>query len=77
MSCLPCSKLSTTEIDVVKFYRKVYKEKGVVFWVYRLAKGESFNFVTGSDFKKIRIEQIEPNFINGAEYFHISEFKAD
>jgi len=75
MSCLPCSKVSAEEQDVVKFYKKVYEKTGKVFWVYRLSKKDSFKFIENSYFKRLFEEQIKPNFPNGAEHFHIAEFK--
>lgn len=76
MSCLACGKVSNAELKVVKYYKELFNKKGIVFWAYRLSDNEQFSFVENSYFAKIRETQIEPNFINGAEYFHIQEFKA-
>lgn len=75
MSCLPCSKVSAQEQDLVKYHKKLYKDTGIVYWAYRLSSKDTFQFVKNQYFRKIREEQIEPNFTNGAEYFHIEEFK--
>lgn len=74
MSCLPCSKVSSQERDVVKFYKNLYKQTGKLYWVYRLGSKEAFNFVENAYFSKILDTQIKPNFSNGAEYFRIDEF---
>lgn len=76
MSCLPCSKVSHQEKDVVKFYKDLHKTTGKVYWAYRLTEKGSFLFVENSSFARIRTEQIEPNFKHGAEYFRIDEFKS-
>lgn len=78
MSCLPCSKVSKQEQNVVKYYQKVYNDTGVLYWVYRLESKGSFLFVSHSDWKKNRILEnlVQPNFSNGAEYFRIDEFKS-
>ena len=72
--CIPCSKVTTTEKSVIKFFKKLYKDSGTEYYVYRLGRKETFNFVKKELFTKILEEQIKPNFKNGAEYFHISEF---
>lgn len=76
MSCLPCSKVSSQEQNVVKYYKKVYEKTGKVFWVYRLSSKDSFKFVENAYFEKLFNDQIKPNFPNGAEHFHIAEFIA-
>ena len=40
MSCLPCSKVSAQEQDVVKFYKKLFEKTGRLYWVYRLGAKE-------------------------------------
>lgn len=75
MSCLPCSKVSLQEKDIVKFYQEHYKKTGKLYWVYRLSSKDRFLFIENAYFAKIRKEQIEPNFRHGAEYFRIDEFK--
>lgn len=76
MSCLPCSKVSAQEQNVVKFYKAVYENTGKVFWVYRLSSKDSFKFVENAYFEELLDKQIKPNFSNGAEYFRIDEFKS-
>ena len=77
MSCLPCGKVKGRDISAVEYYRKLYKDDGLEYYAYRLKAGESFSFVKKSYFNGIFETQIKPNFDNGAEYFHISEFTGD
>lgn len=73
--CLPCSKVSLQEKDVVKYYQNVYKKTGNLYWVYRLKTKGDFLFTDSKSFKLILETQIKPNFTNGSEYFRIDEFK--
>jgi hypothetical protein len=77
MSCIPCSKVSNSEKDPLKFYVKRYKDTGHEVYVYRLDKNSLFKFVEKSLFVIILNNEIKPNFEKGAEYFHISEFTGD
>lgn len=75
MSCLPCSKVKN--VDVVKYYKQLYKEKGIETYFFRLKKGGDLKVVRKEQFSIIYKEQIKPNLVNGAEYFNIQEFKAN
>lgn len=74
MSCIPCTKVSQSEHDVIKYYKKVFEKTGKVFYVYRLSSNSGFNVVEKLYFETIFNTQIKPNFDNGAEYFTIQEF---
>lgn len=75
MACLPCSKLSHKDVNVVSYYKKLHKEKGVETYFYRLKQGGDLFITRKESFNTLFLELIKPNFINGSEYFHISEFK--
>lgn len=75
MSCIPCSKVSTKQIDVVKYYKDLYKKKGLETYFYRLKTGGDLLIVNKSGFNAIFLKKIKPNFENGAEYFFVDEFK--
>lgn len=74
MSCFACSKISTTEQGVIKYYKDLYNKKGLIYYVYRLSEKDSLKIVEKSSFNRIFEEQIQPNFNKGAEYFSIKEF---
>lgn len=74
MSCIPCTKVNTTEKGVISYYKDLYKTKGIVHYVYRLSRTSGVKFVEKKYFSTIFENQIKPNFSIGAEYFHISEF---
>ena len=75
MSCLPCGKITDNERVLVKYYQTLFEKTGEIYYVYRLSKGSSLNIIKKQYFNRILEEQIKPNFINGAEYFSIQEFK--
>ena len=75
--CLPCSKVSNMERSVVMFYKKLFEQTGRIFYVYRLNSADGFNFIEQKYFSKVLEEQIKPNFVNGAEYYSIQEFKGN
>lgn len=74
MSCIPCSKVSLSEQDVIMYYKDLYKTKGIEYYVYRLSSKSGLYFVEKSYFNEVFINQIKPNFHNGSEYFSIQEF---
>jgi len=71
MSCLPCGKVTASEQTIIKYYKSTGKD----YYVYRLASNKPFNIIEKEYFNKVFKEQIKSNFINGAEYFSIQEFK--
>lgn len=74
MSCLPCSKVSQSEQDVIKFYKRDYDRSGRVWWVYRLYSKDTFKVIENAYFDELMENHIKPNRDNGAEAFHIAEF---
>lgn len=77
MSCLPCAKVSAKDQDVVKYFKKIFETTGREYYAYKLSTKEGFSFIEKSYFNDIFLKQIKPNFSNGAEYYHISEFKGN
>ena len=77
MSCLPCSKVTDKERVVLNYYKTLFETTGVIFYAYRLSINDSFNFIEKEYFEKIFETEIKPNFVNGAEYFNIQEFKGN
>lgn len=74
MSCIPCTKVTQTEQDVIRYYKHIYKTKGIEYYVYRLHAKDGIKVVKKSYFNILFETQIKPNLKHGAEYFSISEF---
>ena len=77
MSCIPCSKVSQSEQDVIKYYRNIYLTKDIEYYVYRLSANDTIKITKKDSFKVIYKQQIQPNLKNGAEYFNIQEFRGN
>lgn len=75
-ACITCgASFNGTERDLAKLFLKQYKELGIERYVYRLSEKDGFKFVKKAYFSIIFESQIQPNLINGADYFHIKEFQ--
>lgn len=72
--CIPCSKVKQTEKDIIKYYKNLYEENGIEYYVYRLETNGNLKFVKKELFNDVLLTQIKPNFNKGAEYFSIQEF---
>lgn len=75
MACFTCGK--GLDLDVHKtlaFYKKLFDEKGIERYFYKLSETGSIKTVKKSNFNRIFTTQIQPNLVNGAEYGHISEY---
>ncbi|MGR3218461.1 MAG: hypothetical protein ACUZ8H_01405 [Candidatus Anammoxibacter sp.] len=75
MACFNCSKFKSADQDIIKEYRGYYEKNGKEFYIYRLKKNGGAHIVNKNSFNTVFERDIKPNFKNGAEYFHISEFK--
>ena len=77
MACFSCGQTFNGSVnELLQRYKRDYLERGVVRWYYRLETNGDVRIVKDKQFKKIREEQIKPNFKNGAEYAHISEYNS-
>lgn len=75
MSCFSCGAAFTgTDLDRVRRYKKLYDEKGIESYFFTLRTNGEVKIVRKSGFNAIFEQMIKPNFFNGAEYNHISEF---
>ena len=72
--CIPCTRMSQSDKDVIDYYKHLYKDYDKEYYVYRLGKGEPVKFIKKELFNEVFQNQIKPNFDNGADYFHICEF---
>lgn len=75
MACFSCgSTFNGDEMERVRRYKRFYDEKGLVSYYYKTESKGRIKVVRGDGFSTIFETVIKPNFINGAEYAHISEF---
>ena len=76
MACFSCGKtFSGDDLARVRRFKKLFDEKGLVSYYYRLSTEGKINVVRANGFKAIYETRIKPNFDKGAEYAHISEFQ--
>lgn len=74
--CFSCGKsFKGSTKEVLQLFKKEYVENGVERYFYRKEKDGDIFVIKKSQFKKVFKEVIKPNFKNGAEYAHISEYK--
>ena len=72
--CNPCAQLTKAQGDTVKIYINYYKEGKDDYYVYKLSQNGDIKIVKKKFFNIVFETEIKPNFDNGAEYWHISEF---
>lgn len=73
--CLPCSGVKSNQKAFIKKLKKKYEDGIAEHYLFRTEKGGKLSSVEKKHFNYIFELKIKPNFENGAEYFHISEFK--
>lgn len=74
-NCFTCGRgFNGTEHETLVMFKKIYEQYGVDRYFYKLSENSEVMICKKADFKRIFIEQIKPNLINGAEYSHISEY---
>lgn len=71
MSCFSCGGNARSRL--IK-YKQEYAENGISRYFYKLKTDGMIFTCKASSFNIILETHIKPNFINGAEYSHISEF---
>jgi len=67
MSCFSCRQ------NLMR-YKQEFETKGIVRYYYRLQTNGDIYICRPASFNTILETQIKPNFVNGAEYGHISEY---
>lgn len=74
-NCFTCGKgFNLTVNQTLAHYKRLWQEKGIERYFFKLSENDSIKLVKKQDFNRIFTEQIKPNFENGATYAHISEF---
>lgn len=75
LGCFTCGKTFNGNInELLLHFKQVYEQKGIVRYFYKLSENGDVRVCRSSDFNRIFTDEIQPNFINGAEYSHISEY---
>lgn len=78
MGCFTCQKgFSGTENDIINYYKRLYKEKGYLTYVYRVSEKGAIQIASKSSFLAIFDTIIKPNYDKGANYARIDEFRQD
>lgn len=76
MPCFSCGQtFNGTAQDLLQRFKQQYLERGIDRYFYTLKTNGDIKIVKKDQFNVIFETQIKPNFINGAEYAHISEFR--
>ncbi len=74
--CFTCGKgFKGNEHETLMMYKKIYEMTGIDRYFYKLRENGPVKVCKKTSFKRIFIEQIKPNFSNGAEYSLISEYR--
>ena len=74
--CFSCGQNFTSDVNaLLRAYKKQYEELKIVRYFYKLSINGAIMICTESSFNFIYKEHIKPNFNNGAEFSHISEYK--
>lgn len=75
VECFSCGKGFNGDTNaLLMHFKRMYNEKGIVRYFFRLSENGNVLTCKGKDFKAIFEQQIKPNFANGAEYSHIAEY---
>lgn len=74
-NCFSCGRSFKGSVnELLQLYKQEYIHNGVERYFYNLTdKGDVFT-CRKSSFSTIFKTQIQPNFVNGAEYAHIREY---
>lgn len=74
-ACFTCGRSFNGDVNKsLLAFKKQFEQAGVSRYFYRLRAGGEIFTCRASSFKIILEQQIKPNFENGAEYSHISEY---
>lgn len=74
-SCFTCGKgFSGSVNETLLLFKQQYEKFGTDRYFYKLSANDAIKVCKSQDFNRIFITEIKPNFVNGAEYSHISEY---
>lgn len=74
--CFSCGEKFNEDVNaLLRAYKRQFDKMGIVRYYYWLHPKDSIKICRESSFNTILENEIKPNFQNGAEYAHISEYK--
>lgn len=75
-NCFSCGRSFKGSVnDLLQLFKRDYLENGVERYFYKTSEKGDIKVVKKVYFSIIFETEIKPNFINGAEYAHIKEYK--
>ena len=75
MSCFSCGRTFNGSVnELLQLFKRDYLNTGVERYFYRESEVGDVKIVDKAQFKTVFEMNIKPNFKNGAEYAHISEY---
>lgn len=78
MPCFSCGQTFNGSVnELLQRFKRDYLERGVERYFFKLNTNGDVKIIKKDQFKNIFETQIKPNFKNGAEYAHISEYKTN
>jgi len=78
MPCFSCGQtFNGTVNELLQRFKRDYLERSVDRYFYKESATGDVKIIKKDQFAYIFKNKIQPNFKNGAEYAHISEYKAN
>ena len=78
MPCFSCGQTFKGSVnDLLQRFKRDYLERGVERYFYRESTNGDVKTFKKEQFAYIFKNKIQPNFKNGAEYAHISEYRVN
>lgn len=77
MPCFSCGQTFNGNVnELLQRFKRDYLNRGIERYFYRLQSNGDVRIIKKEQFKNVFETQIKPNFKNGAEYAHISEYNS-
>lgn len=77
MPCFSCGQTFNGSVnELLQRFKRDYLERGVERYFFKLETNGDVKIIKKDQFKNVFETQIKPNFKNGAEYAHISEYNS-
>ena len=77
MPCFSCGQTFNGSVnELLQRFKRDYLERGVERYFFKLETNGDVKIIKKYQFKNVFETQIKPNFKNGAEYAHISEYNS-
>ena len=78
MSCFSCGQTFNGSVnELLQRFKRDYLERGIERYFYKESEKGDVYVIKKEQFKYVFENKIKPNFKNGSEYAHISEYKAN